>query len=323
MSLSASQAMMGPWAVDKADIAYVTQGPATIGLPAIMHKILRGIPFVYSIQDMWPDSLLSTGMFNNKPGLKIVNWWCKRVYNAAAKIVVIAPGMKELLIKRGVPQDKIEVIYNWCDDALICREDPNEELKKQLGLDGKFNIIFAGNMGKAQALDAVIKAAAILQTDCNDVQFVLVGSGVEVENLKKMAGELSLNNVKFLGRKPITEIGSILRLADVLLVHLRNDPLFAITVPSKTQAYLATGKPVLIGVKGDAARLVEEAKAGLSCEPENAQDIAKKVKSLYLMGGAKLSEMGINGANYYDSKLSFEVAKEKHERIFQQIIKPK
>lgn len=251
-----------------ADVPFVSQGPATIGLPAIIHKIFRKIPFVYTILDLWPDSLLSTGMFNSKLGLKIVNWWCKRAYNAVAKIVVTAPGMKERLIERGVPEDKIEVIYNWCDDALICREEPDGELKKRLGFDGKFNIIFAGNMGKAQAMEAVIKVADILQNDCKDVQFVLIGSGVEVENLKKMTNELSLNNVKFLGRKPITEIGSILRLADVLLVHLKNDPLFEITVPSKIQAYLATGKPILIGVKGDAAKLVEDANAGLSCEPE-------------------------------------------------------
>jgi len=320
MSLSFSQAAIGPWAVDKADVAYVTQGPATIGLPAIMHKILRRIPFVYSIQDMWPDTLLSTGMFNNKLGLKMVNWWCKRVYNAAAKIVVIAPGMKERLIERGVPEDKIEVIYNWCDDALICREEPNEKLKKQLGLDGKFNIIFAGNMGKAQAMEVVIKAADILQNDCKNAQFVLIGSGVEVENLKRMTNELSLNNVKFLGRKPITEIGSFLRLADVLLVHLKNDPLFEITVPSKTQAYLATGKPVLIGVKGDAARLVEDANAGLSCEPENPQSIADTVKRFYQMDKEQLIHMGNNAANYYDSNLSFKIAVKKIVETFKIIL---
>ncbi|MCK4628834.1 MAG: glycosyltransferase family 4 protein, partial [Sedimentisphaerales bacterium] len=274
LSLSLSQSMIGPFAVNKADVAYVSQGPATIGLPSLIHKLFRKIPFVYSIQDLWPDSLSSTEMFDNSFGLRLIDKWCKYIYKNAAKIVVIAPGMKERLIERGVPEDKIEVIYNWCDDALICREKPDEELKKQLGLDDRFNIIFAGNMGKAQAMEAVIKAADILQNDCKDVQFVLVGSGVEVENLKKMTTELSLNNVKFLGRKPITEIGSILRLADVLMVHLRNDPLFKITVPSKTQAYLATGKPILIGVKGDAAKLIEDANAGLSCEPENSQSIA-------------------------------------------------
>ena len=318
LSLSLSQSMIGPFAVNKADVAYVSQGPATIGLPSLIHRLFRKIPFVYSIQDLWPDSLSSTGMFDNSFGLRLIDKWCKYVYKNAAKIVVIAPGMKERLIERGVPEDKIEVIYNWCDDALICREKPDEELKKQLGLDGRFNIIFAGNMGKAQAMDAVIKAADILQNDCKDVQFVLVGSGVEVENLKKMTNELSLNNVKFLGRKPVTEIGSILRLADVLLVHLRNDPLFEITVPSKTQAYLATGKPILIGVKGDAARLVEDANAGLSCEPENSQSIAGTVKKLYEMDRDRLNQMGNNAMNYYDENLAFDVAAKKQIEIFNQ-----
>jgi colanic acid biosynthesis glycosyl transferase WcaI len=321
LSLSLSQATIGPFVVKNADVAFVAQGPASIGLPAVIHKLFRRIPFIYTILDLWPDSLLSTGMLSNRFGLNIVSAWCKFVYKKAAKIVVVSPGLKERLMERGVPEEKIEVIYNWCDDSLICREEPNQQLAKKLGMDGKFNIVFAGNMGKAQALEAVIKAAQILQNDCKDVQFVLVGSGVEVENLKKMTNELSLDNVKFLGRKPITEIGPILRLADVLFVHLKNDPLFEITIPSKTQAYLATGRPVLIGIKGDAADLVENAGAGLRCEPQNSQNIAQTIIEFYKMGKERLMQMGINGMNFYDHNLSFEIAVQRYLEIFEQTVK--
>ena len=323
ISLSLSQSFIGPFAVKDADVAFVSQGPAAIGLPAIIHKMFRKIPFVYNIQDLWPDTLASTGMFNSKLGYKLVDMWCKHVYKKAAKIVVIAPGMKKKLIERGVPAEKIEVIYNWCDDSLICRQESNQQLAKELGMDGKFNIVFAGNMGKAQALEAVIKAAQILQNDCKDVQFVLVGSGVEVENLKKMTSQLSLENVKFLGRKPITEIGSILRLADVLLVHLRDDPLFRITIPSKTQAYLATGRPIMIGVNGDAADLVENAGAGLRCEPENPQNIAEAVMKFYNMEKGQLLQMGTNGMDFYDQNLSFNVAIKHYLEIFEAARKEK
>ena len=120
ISLSLSQAVIGPFAVDKADVSYVSQGPATVGWPSIIHKVFRRIPFVYNIQDLWPDTLPSSGMFDSGIGYKLIDKWCKFVYRQAAKIIVISPGMKTALIKRGVPQEKIEVIYNWCDDSLIC-----------------------------------------------------------------------------------------------------------------------------------------------------------------------------------------------------------
>ena len=94
------------------------QGSATIGLPTMITKWLRGIPFVYNIQDLWPDSLLSTGMFSSPTGLKMLHGWCKLTYRQASKITVIIPGMKRVLLERGVPEHKVEVLYNWCDDAL-------------------------------------------------------------------------------------------------------------------------------------------------------------------------------------------------------------
>ena len=321
LSLSLSQSMIGPFAVNKADVAYVSQGPATIGLPSLIHRLFRKIPFVYSIQDLWPDSLSSTGMFDNSFGLRLIDKWCEYVYKKAAKVVVIAPGMKQKLIERGVPTEKIEVIYNWCDESLIFREQPDCELAKKLSMTDKFNIVFAGNMGKAQSMEAVLDAAKILDNGDNNIQLVLIGGGVEVESLKQKAIELSLGNVIFHARRPISEIGSILRLADVLLVHLRDEPLFRITIPSKTQAYLATGRPILIGVKGDAARLVEDANAGISCEPENPQSIAETIMKFYKMEKDELLQMGTNGMNYYDKHLSFKIAVQSYLDVFEQAIR--
>jgi len=316
LTCSVSQATIGPWVVKPADVAYVPQGPATLGLPAWMLKTFRRIPFVYNIQDIWPDSLLSTGMFNNKAGLKLINYWCNFVYKNAAKISVISPGMKKILCERGVPEDKIEIIYNWCDDSLICRDDRDADLCRSLGMDNKFNIVFAGNIGKAQAMAAVLKAAKLLEKDCPDVQIVLIGAGVEVESLKKQKEELGLNNVLFHPRKTVSEIGPILRLADALLVHLKDDPLFRITIPSKTQAYIAIGRPVLVGVSGDAADLVMDAKAGVACQPENPGSIAEAIKKLYNMSPLEREKMGDNGIAFYERNLAFTVAVDKYEDLF-------
>jgi colanic acid biosynthesis glycosyl transferase WcaI len=316
-TLSLSQSTIAPFIIKPADVAYVVQGPATIGWPATVLKWFRRIPFVYNIQDLWPDSLLSTGMFKGTFGLKILHSWCNFVYRRAAKIVVISPGMKTKLIERGVPPEKIEVIYNWCDGQLICREDRNENLARQLGFTHKFNVVFAGNMGKAQALDSVIEAAGLLKKDFPNIQFVFIGSGVDVDRLKLLTEQKQLNNVLFMPRKTVSEIGPILRQADVLLVHLKKDSLFAITIPSKTQAYLALGRPILMAVDGDAAKLIEKAGAGLSCEPENPESIASAVIKFASMSSVRLAEVGEKGKEFYDREMSFQIAVDKFEKLFQ------
>ncbi len=152
-SLAISMTLLAPFIIRKADVAYVVQGPATLGLPAIVLKWLRGIPYVYNVQDLWPDTLMSTGMFKNSFGIRMIHAWCDFVYQRASRITLISNGMKKRLIERGVPAEKLDIIHNWCDDDLIRNEERDEVLAAELGFAGKFNIVFAGNMGKAQALD--------------------------------------------------------------------------------------------------------------------------------------------------------------------------
>jgi colanic acid biosynthesis glycosyl transferase WcaI len=320
-SLALSASTIGVAAVKKADVAYVVQGPATIGLPASILRLLRGIPFVYDIKDLWPDTLLSTGMFHSRAGYKIVDAWCKFIYKQAGKIVVITPGVKKKLCQRGVPEDKVEMIYEWCDDSQIQSVGENPALADELGLAGRFNILFAGNMGLAQSLSAVLDAAKLLASDHPHVQFVFIGGGVEVDSLKQKADNMGLRNVRFFPRRPVSEIGAILRLADVLLVHLRDDPFFETAIPSKTQAYMAAGRPILMCVKGDAADLVKKASAGLTCEPENPQSIAEAVRKLITMPKAELEQMGSNGKRFYDQELNFEIGFRKYENILENVAK--
>jgi colanic acid biosynthesis glycosyl transferase WcaI len=316
-SFALSASIIGAWAVKPADVAYVSQGPITVGLPALVLKMLRKIPFVLHIQDLWPDSLSSSGMFKNRFGLKMVNAFCNSVYKRAAKIVTITPGMKQQLVHRRVPENKIEVIYNWCDDSQIHSAAPDPELAKSLGMAGRFNILFAGNMGIMQSLDAVLDAAKIVGQKQPVIQFVFMGSGVDVDRLKQKSVDMGLNNTLFLARRPVNEVGPILGLADVLLVHLKKDPLFEITIPSKTQAYLASGRPILIGVPGDATDLVLKANAGLPCEPENPQNIAEVVQKFLLIAKSQLDEMGENGRRFYERELSFSIGANKFEKIFE------
>ncbi len=322
VSFAVSAAILGPFVVRRADVMYVYHPPATVGCAASVIGMLRRIPFVYDIQDLWPDTLAATGMINSPAVLRLVDQVCRVIYRRAARIVVLSPGFKKILAARNVPEEKVEVIYNWCDEAQISTMSQKDALQLEPYLEGHFNVVFAGTMGKAQALDAVLDAAAYLQARVPHVQFVFVGGGIEVDRLKQKSGQMGLQNVRFLPRRPMSQIGSALCVADVLLVHLKDDPLFAITLPSKTQAYLAVGRPVIMAVRGDAAELVERAGAGMACTPEDSQSLVNIIMRFIAMSGEEREHMGRKGAEYYRQELALSVGVRKFERIFSACTRP-
>jgi glycosyltransferase involved in cell wall biosynthesis len=227
------------------------------------------------------------------------------MYRRSARIAVLSSGFKRELASRGVPEEKIEVIPNWCDEVQT-RPGPLRP-EEQTILEGYFNVVVAGNMGKMQGLDVVLDAARILQSCEPKIQFVLVGGGVDRPQLEARAAALELTNVRFLPRRPVEEIGALLHCADAMLVHLKDDPLFAITIPSRIQAYLAVGRPILCGVRGDGAALVREAGAGLSFEPESPESLVDAVTTLYRLPPEARVEMGEKGRRFYQDRLSLQV----------------
>jgi colanic acid biosynthesis glycosyl transferase WcaI len=316
VSLGFTGALLGPLVVDKADVAFVYSPPATIWLPAAAIRLWRQIPFVYNIQDMWPDALASSTMVKNSISLKVAHKVCHYFYRKADRIVAQSNGFKDILVERGVPESQIDVIYNWCDDATIKPVDYDEKLARELGMHGKFNILFAGGMGKGQALLSIIETANIIKDELPDVQFVFLGSGVEKELLENRTKELNLSNVRFLRRCPPSEVGKYMSLAQVMLVHLKDNLIHEITVPSKIQAYMNVGKPILIGAAGNAADLVVRAGAGIKCQPEEPVKIAQSVRKLYNMPKEQLQAMGCAGKSYYDTELSIKVGTHRYEDVF-------
>lgn len=306
VSFAACGLFYGLFMLKRPDVIYAYHPPLTVGVTASMLRLLRRIPFVYDIQDMWPDTLRATGMVNNERVLGIVSLVCRWVYSKADRIVVLSPGFKYLLTERGVPGEKIDVIYNWCDEAAL-QSAGSDGSVTVFPADDRFRIVFAGNMGKAQALYTVIEAAELLAKQRPEITFVLVGSGLEVEDLKRTVAAKGLDNIAFIPRVPMSEIGTILRAADALLVHLKDDPLFAITVPSKTQAYMAIGKPLLMAVRGDAAELVERAACGVSALPENPQSLVDAALRLADLSAVERSVMAANSRRFYENELSLTV----------------
>lgn len=325
-SFALSSCIAGLFAIRKPDVIYTNGPPPTVGVSAAFISLFRRAPFVYDILDLWPDTLAATGMMNNSKALKVVNWICNWIYKRAAHITVTAPGMRDRLLARGVPENKLTVIYNWCDESSIGSLRP-EVSERHPGSDfekpsARFDVLFAGNMGKAQAMDAVLGAGLILKNENPSVRLLLIGGGIEVERLKKSAEERAITNIKFLPRVPMSEVGAILARADALLVHLKDDPLFRITIPSKTQAYLAAGKPVVMAVAGDAAQMIRESEAGVCAQPEEARSIADAIKQLSELGVEKSLEMGQRGRRYYCENLSLDVGARKFVAVFNEVAPP-
>lgn len=317
-SFALTSCLYGIFMSRKADVIYVYHPPMTVGLSGALIGWLRRTPFIYDVQDLWPDTLRATGMIGNARALKIVGSVCNWIYRRASHIVVLSPGFRSLLAERGVPEEKISLIYNWCDETTL--RAPDMGAGDLSFMDERFNVVFAGNMGKAQALQAVLAAAALVERQDKRVQFVFVGGGTEVSALQQQCGSLNLENVKFVPRMPMEQVGQLLARADALLVHLRDDPLFAITIPSKTQAYLAVGKPIIMAVRGDAANLVRQAGAGLEAEPENPASIAQAVLSLASMSLAQREAMGRQAMQYYRDHLSLQVGVSAFIKVFTQVL---
>jgi glycosyltransferase involved in cell wall biosynthesis len=287
-------------------VIYAYQPPLTVGVAAAIIRLLRRVPVVYDIQDMWPDTLRSTGMIDNKVVLKIVGWVCRLVYWSVDHIVVLSPGFRRLLVQRGVPESKVEVIFNWADETAIARAF-DDSLPETLLRPNIFRVLFAGNMGKAQALDAVLAAAGLLQESGRSIQMVFLGGGLDVERLRGLAAAHDIQNVLFLPPVPMSRVGAYLANADALLVHLRRDPLFEITIPSKTQAYLAAGRPVIMAVPGDASDVVLESGGGIVAKPEDAPSIAKAILELEALPQEERIRMGEAARKFYLDRLSIKV----------------
>jgi len=324
ISFALSATLLGVWGVPRPDVLFVYHPPLTIGLPAYVLSRLWRRPFVYQIQDMWPETLAATGMFSNQRLLGWIGCMAGWIYRKAQSILVISPGFRHNLLAKGAPAEKIHVISNWVDPSAYYRAEPDPQLAHELGLAGRFNVMFAGNMGEAQGLETVTEAARLFQADWqgrpsqNSPQFVMVGDGVALPRLQELAAQYRLNNVRFLGRFPAQEMPRLYALADALLVHLKDDPLFRITIPHKTLAYLGSGKPILAAVAGDVADLVEAIGAGVTCPPQDPSALAAAVGALQALPAAERQAMGDRGAMAAQTRFSRARLTSEIELVLQQ-----
>ena len=306
LSFALSAAVLGTVRAKQVDVMLVYQAALPVGLSAWVISRLRRLPVVLDVVDLWPESMIDSGMCQNDTIVHLMLRTAKFVYGTARHISVVTDGFKRNLLALGVRETKITVIHNWMPSDTYHETLPDFALAKREGLAGRFNIMYAGNMGPLQDLRTVIEAAALLQ-DIPQLQFVLIGDGLEYSELVALSREKGLQNVLFLGRRPPASMPVLYALADVLLVHLKPGPLSDVSIPSKLFAYMASGRPVLLAVRGDAEAFVTENGFGLMVPPSAPGKIAEAVRWFYNASPEVRAKMGQAALAAYRQKYCSEV----------------
>jgi glycosyltransferase involved in cell wall biosynthesis len=299
--------------VKKGDILYVYHPPLTTGVTAALLVKLRGIKFCYDVQDIWPDSLKSTSMINEGLITKIISNTCNFVYTQASQIRVLSEGFLNLLVERGVSEKKINIIHNWA----LNEHNPKTDFDPDTSVQNEFfKIIYAGNIGYAQSLDTLLDAACETFRQGLNIEFYIIGAGVCAASLNQRIIDEKISNCHIKDVVPLTQLNKILNSSDALILHLIDDSLFQITIPSKLQSYMCSGNFILNGVKGEASSLVEKSRCGLSFEPQNHLDLVNKIKLSIDLGSKKRKEMGSSGREFYLQNLSSNIGYKKLSDLF-------
>ncbi len=278
-------------------ISYVPS-PLTASIPAVLLKWIKKAHLAIWIQDLWPESLSATGHVRNRAVLWAVGLLVRAIYGCADTLLVqskafVAP------VSRYARSDKI-VYYPNSITTSAETDERSDELPAELTdvLSTHFCVVFAGNIGSVQAIPSIVEAAARL-TDLADVKVVLVGSGSMSAWTAQRKTELGLDNLVLAGRLPMAAMPAVYRRARCLLVTLKDEEVLAQTIPSKLQAYLAAGLPIIAALAGEGARVVNEAAAGLTCPPEDPEALASCIRSLHTMSENQRTAMGLAGRRYY------------------------
>ena len=302
------------------DVILLTVPPLPVCLPAALLGMVYNCPIVLNVQDILPEAAVHVGLLRNKTMIRVLEGLEKFSYRTAHTISVIADGFVDNLVNKGVPAQKITCIPNWVDTQFIRPLDKEENaFRKAHGLDGKFVIMYSGNIALTQGLETVVEAAVRLQQH-PDIAFVIVGEPKAIAKLQEYCNTCGVTNVHLLPFQPRAKLPEMLAAADVgLIVQKRN--VVSFNMPSKTQVLLASGRAIVASVPstGSAAKAIEKSRGGIVVAPENPEALAASVLELYQ--NPELAErLGYQGRQFAIDRYSFEQALSHYESLFYSVI---
>lgn len=262
----------------KYDVIIATSPPLFVGISGYVLGILLKCPFVFELRDLWPKQAIDLGALKNKQVIRIIEMLEMFLYRKAKRLVCVTPDSKTTLINRGVDALKIEVIPNGVDCAPI--DQGENKVLEAYQLNGKFVVSYIGTHGLSQGLAHVLDAAQRLR-HIDDIHFLFVGDGAEKGHLLEKKEQLGLTNVTFGDTVSREKVPHLYQASDICLVPLKDTELFRHTIPSKIFEIMASGTPILLGVDGEARRILESSGGGRAYQPESDEKLSQEIKALY------------------------------------------
>jgi len=302
-SYSLSAATIGPFITARPDVVVATSPQFLTAVAGYAVARVKRVPFVLEVRDLWPASIVDVGALRpESPVVRMLVAAERFLYRHADHIVVVTDSFVDAITAHGIPREKISVIKNGVDLEMFRPGAVDNVVRERLGLRGKFVAAYIGTHGMAHGLGTILEAAALVRHD-DRFRFLLIGDGAEKAALQQRAASERLTNVVFLDQLPHEQVPDHVRAADVTLVLLRGLPLFRGVIPSKIFEFMGTARPIVIGVDGEARRLVEEAGAGVFVPPEDAATLAATLRGLEGDEPAR-ARMGRSGRDFVERHFS-------------------
>lgn len=319
LSYALSATTIGAWKLrgKPFDVIFVFQlSPVTVGIPGALFRWLKRAPMVMWVLDLWPESLVSVGAIQSKWILKFVRFLVNAIYKKCDLILAQSRSfIPRIYETANTPWLRVEYFPSWAE--VIFEAGSNDSLPADLSNPhGCFTVMFAGNLGVAQDFPAILEAVEILKGN-GKVRWVILGDGRMGQWLSTEIIKRGLSScVQMLGRFPVKRMPSLYKRADALLVSLRDDPIFAMTIPGKMQSYLAAGKPVLAMLNGEGADVLKASRAGIATPAGDGKALARAVLEMIAMPKEDRDAMGANGAAYYRKEFERSALLSRLEKCF-------
>ena len=310
LSFAVSASLVGLLRLGRAyDAIFVHEpSPITVGIPAIVMRKRSGAPIYFWVLDLWPESVTAAGGVHATWLLNALAQLTRWIYAHCERVLVQSRAFIPHIRAMGVPETRISYFPNWAEDVFR----PSQADRPPIPLPSGFRIMYAGNIGVAQDFPTILAAAEKLKGKA-DIHWVLIGDGRKASWVREQVVQRGLQDtVHMFGGFPIEQMPAFFSHADAMLVSLKSNPVFTLTVPAKVQAYMACGRPIVAMLEGEGARVVTEAGAGFTCAASDATGLADMVLRMERVSSTDRSRMGTRGREYYVSHFD-------REKLFRQV----
>jgi glycosyltransferase involved in cell wall biosynthesis len=307
--------------VERPHVVIATSPQLLVGLSGWWASRIHKVPFVLEVRDLWPESLVGTGVGNEMSLMyRSIGRAASFLYRRANSIVVVTPSFRDHLTREwNVSPEKIAVVQNGVETALFSPQESGRQIRDQLGAEGKFVVSYIGTLGLAHGLDTLVAAAERLQRIAPQVLFMLVGEGADRERILSLAQSKQLTNLVFIPQQPRERIPSCISASDACVVMLKDKEVFETVIPTKMLEFMSCARPVILGVRGQAKRVLEAAAGGICIEPDNPDALCSAIVRLQELPALR-EDMGRGGRNYIVRELSRERTAQEYLTVLQQVL---